>query len=119
MNRFLRFNCAVYGALIRAYPLALRNEFGADMLDAFAADLFNAWREERASAFLRIWQCAVWELATIAIPGRLANPALAGPAISIAVHMMLMGGAVAMAAAFHEGAPREVLHCVVNLRPHP
>lgn len=76
----MRFSPLVYQAMLRLYPEDLQRDFGEDMADAFTEELLRAWRERglfrKAVAMAGVWLCAASELVTIAIPAKLANPAL-------------------------------------------
>jgi hypothetical protein len=119
MCGLVRFNGVLYRGMLAAYPPALRDRFGEEMVDAFVDDLTAEWRAGGWSGVVRVWCSAAREILSVAIPERLRDPALAGPAMSLAIHLTLAAAIVAIGAAFHEGIPAGVLHGLVTLRVHP
>lgn len=119
MTLFVQTSAVVYRGILCLYPAALRYKFGEEMASVFAADLedavSDAHRTHRISPVVRIWWHALSEVLGIAIPGRLANEALVAPAVSVALHLALIGGVLVLATFATEGMPAAVAHGFVTL----
>ena|ERR1700722_14494663 len=114
----MRVSALIYRSLLLFYPEDLRFAFGDEMTEAFAEDLACAWRERDASGMAAGWWCAACDGVTIAIPGRLANPVLRTRAVSVAVHIAVVGGMLALGA-IRDAMPRHAWHGVVELHLRP
>ena len=114
----MRLSLRVYRELLALYPEDLRGAFGEDILAAFREDLECAWRARGVLGKAAVWWQAAIEVATIAIPRRLANPALSAKAVSVAVHIAVLGGILALGAV-REVLPGHIWHGVVELGIRP
>jgi len=118
----MRFSPLIYQAMLRLYPEDLQRDFGEDMADAFTEELLRAWRERgfirKTVAMAGVWWWAVSELVTIAIPAKLANPAVEARAMSVALHLVVVGGALALVAV-HDQMPAHIWHGLVELHLKP
>lgn len=82
MTRFARCNARIYAAVLPLYPPDLRRDFGAEMTEVFLEDLAEAWRNAGLAGAIRVWSRAAWEIARIALPRQLENPAIGVPLLS-------------------------------------
>ena len=82
MTRLAEWNARIYAAVLPLYPPELRRDFGAEMTEVFAEDLAEAWRNAGLPGAIRVWCCAAWEIARIALPRHLENPAIGVPFLS-------------------------------------
>ncbi len=114
----MRLSSRIYDAMLLLYPDDLRSAFGEEILEVFCEDLERGWRERGALGEAAVWWRAALEVLTIAIPGRLANPALSAKAVSVAVHIAVLGGILALGA-MREVLPGHVWHGVVELGIRP
>ena len=108
----------VYRAMLPLYPDDLRQVFGEEMAETFAEDLECARRERGVSGVIAVWGRAGFEIVTIAIPGRLASPALTARALSVALHLAVVVAIIAVGA-IREAMPRHEWHGVVGLHLRP
>jgi hypothetical protein len=99
------------------YPFELRRDFGSEMAAVFAEDLADACRAKSLSSVLAVWWRALLEILQIALPGRLTNRALVAPAVSVVIHLALVGGFLALASIAKDGLPPSIVHGFVTLRP--
>jgi hypothetical protein len=120
MTFFVQSSTRVYRGILCLYPAGLRHRFGEEMAIVFAADLEDALagahRTHRLAPVARVWWNALSEVLGIAIPGRLANEALVAPAVSVALHLALIGGVLVLATFATEGMPAAVAHGFLTLR---
>jgi hypothetical protein len=82
MIRFIDWNARIYTAVLPLFPQELRRDFGAEMTEVFVEDLAEAWRNAGLPGAIRVWCCAAWEIARIALPRHLENPAIGVPILS-------------------------------------
>jgi hypothetical protein len=68
----------------------LRARFGEEMELVFEEQMGSAWRDGGVPAAVQVWKSALTELATIALPSRLAPVAV--PAIAIATAIVWFVG---------------------------
>jgi hypothetical protein len=121
MTLLVRSSSWIYSGILLIYPYELRDKFGVEMAAVFADDLADACRTRRFAPVARVWWHALAELPAIAIPGRFANPlgngsALVAPAISVAIHLALLGGFLALATVASDGIPPAIVHGFLTLR---
>jgi hypothetical protein len=95
MNQLLRLSLALYRRLLISYPADLRRDFGSDMLEAFADDL---WTARGIGGVLRVWRTTLREVIAIAIPAWLEIPTVAVPLLSAAIVAASQSPLVVMAA---------------------
>lgn len=82
MTRLAEWNARIYAVVLPLYPPELRRDFGAEMTEVFVEDLAEAWRNAGLPGAIRVWCCAAWEIARIALPRHLENPAIGVPILS-------------------------------------
>lgn len=82
MTRLTQWNARIYAAALPLYPQELRRDFGTEMTEVFVEDLAEAWRDAGLAGAVRVWSCAAWEIARIALPRQLENPAIGVPILS-------------------------------------
>jgi len=116
MTRFVRWSARLYSGVLFLYPIDLRRDFGAEMAGVFSEDLADAWLNRRVAGAVAVWWQAVSELFRIGIPQRFSNRDLLAPAISLAVHFVLIGGLLALATLAQEGIPKTIAHGFITLR---
>lgn len=78
----IRFSRAMYEWLLAAYPADFRTRFGGEMVSIFGDQIDDAWRTERGQGVVRVWGRVLWELVSVAIPLRLAEPIVIATAVS-------------------------------------
>ena len=78
-----RVSRTVYGGLLMFYPAELRRRFGEEMQDVFVAQVCDAAAGKKAAEVFSLWQAALWELLTVALPGRLASNGVRAGALSL------------------------------------
>jgi len=117
---FVQSSALVYRGILCIYPVDLRHNFGEEMAGVFTDDLedalADAQRTHRRAPVARVWWHALSEVLGIAIPGRLANEALVAPAVSVALHLALIGGVLILATFATEGMPTAIAHGYLTLR---
>ena len=113
---FVQSSAFIYRCILCVYPFPLRHTFGEEMAGVFADDLEDAYQTHRFAPVARVWWHALSEVAGIAIPGRLANEALLAPAVSVALHLALIGGVLILATFATEGMPSAIAHGYLTLR---
>ena len=118
MSRFVRWSTCAYRGILVLYPFELRYEYGTEMAGVFAEDLEDAWQSRRIGNVIGVWWRATSEVLQIAVPGRFANQALVAPAVSLVLHLAILGSVLALATFAQEGIPHGILHGLVTLRPH-
>jgi hypothetical protein len=84
-----RTSRVIYRGLLRFYSPEVRLKFGEEMIDVFVAMLREAVAEQRAVAIFSVWQSALWELLTVALPSRLASNAVRAGALSFLASAVL------------------------------
>jgi hypothetical protein len=116
---FLKSSALLYRGILSIYPSDLRHNFGDEMAGVFTDDLEDALTDahctHRLAPIARVWWNALSEVLAIAIPGRLANEALLAPAVSLALHLALVGGVLILAAFATEGMPAAIAHGYLTL----
>ena len=116
---FVQSSALVYRGILCVYPCDLRHKFGDEMAGVFTDDLedalIDAHRTHRLTPVARVWWNALSEVLAIAIPGRLANEDLLAPAVSLALHLALVGGVLILAAFATEGMPAAIAHGYLTL----
>lgn len=116
---FVQSSALIYRGILSIYPSDLRHNFGDEMAGAFTDDLedalIDAHRTHRLAPVARVWWHALSEVLGIAIPGRLANEALLAPAVSLALHLALVGGVLILATFATEGMPAAIAHGYLTL----
>ena len=116
MTRFVRWSAGIYSASLFLYPSDLGRDFGNEMTWVFSEDLEDAWRNHRVAGAISVWWRAMSELFRIGLPARFSSQAFIAPAISLAVHLVLMGGLLALATLAQEGIPHSIAHGFITLR---
>jgi hypothetical protein len=116
MTRFVCWSARIYSGFLFLYPVDLHRDFGAEMAEVFSEDLADAWRNRRLAGAAAVWWRAVSELFRIGLPQRLSNRDLLAPAISLAVHFVLIGGLLALASLARQGIPDGIAHGFITLR---
>ena len=112
---FVQSSALIYRGILCIYPVHLRHNFGDEMAGVFTDDLEDAYRTHRLAPIARVWWNALSEVLGIAIPGRLANEALVAPAVSLALHLALVGGGLILATFATEGMPAAIAHGFLTL----
>ena len=116
---FVQSSALIYRGILCIYPVDLRHNFGEEMAGVFTNDLedavIDAHRTHRLAPVARVWWNALSEVLAIAIPGRLANEALLAPAVSVALHLALIGGVLILARFATEGMPAAIAHGYLTL----
>jgi hypothetical protein len=112
---FVYSSALIYRGILCIYPCDLRHNFGEEMAGVFADDLEDAYSTHRLAPVARVWWHALSEVLGIAIPGRLADEALLAPAVSLALHLALVGGFLILATFATEGIPTAVAHGYLTL----
>jgi hypothetical protein len=82
MPAVLQFCRRAYDYSLRFYPETLRESFGADMSDAFAQQMADAWAEGGWPMALRAIGCAFKELFTEALPALAGSQTVMAGAIA-------------------------------------
>ncbi len=85
MELIIRWSGWIYGCLLIAYPRELRRRFGADMVEVFEDQLYEAAGQRGRSRIISLWRTALWELASVAIPSRLESTTVIAGAVSLLV----------------------------------
>ncbi len=75
-----RLAARLFACTLAFYPPHLRERFGDEMADVFEEQWAQAWEQAGALGAARVLACALDEVATVAIPARLAPVAV--PAIA-------------------------------------
>lgn len=108
MPAALHLSIALYRALLVLYPRELRQRFGTDMAQVFADELSDAWRAGGYAAAMKVWQCALWELFSVALSEQLTSGAVVVPVLSaltsLALFLALFWGLTAYNAIPHHFA---------------
>ena len=116
---FVQSSAVIYRGILCLYPVDLRYRFGEEMAEVFTDDLedalIDAHRTHRLAPVARVWWHALSEILAIAIPGRLANEALVAPAVSLALHLALIGGFLILATFATDGMPAAIAHGYLTL----
>jgi hypothetical protein len=116
---FVQSSALIYRGILGIYPANLRHNFGDEMAAVFTDDLedalIDARRTHRLAPVARVWWNALSEVLGIAIPGRLADEALLAPAVSLAIHLALVGGVLILATFATEGMPSAIAHGYLTL----
>ncbi len=116
---FIRSSALIYRGILSIYPSDLRYRFGDEMAGVFTDDLedalLDAHRTHRLAPVARVWWNALSEVLGIAISGRLANEALLAPAVSLALHLALVGAVLILATFATEGMPAAIAHGYLTL----
>jgi hypothetical protein len=114
---FIRCSVYIYRLSLILYPFELRHNFGAEMTAVFTEDLARAYCTRRFLNVLAVWWLAALEILQIALPGRLANRALVAPAVSMCLHLAILGGFLVLATIAKDGLPPGITHGFVTLQP--
>ncbi|MGA3318449.1 MAG: hypothetical protein ABSC64_18685 [Candidatus Korobacteraceae bacterium] len=85
-------NCLAYRALLAAYPSGLRRRFGAEMVQVFADQVSEEWKQYGVLGVARVWLTATWEVVSVAVPLRLSHPSVIAAALSFIVSSALFLG---------------------------
>ena len=86
-SRWFRWTLALY-------PRELRERFGEEMELVLEEMLADAWRERALVGVLRVWASTLLELATVALPSRLAPVAV--PALALVTALMWFIGMIGL-----------------------
>lgn len=78
----IRISRIIYGGLLIFYPPELRRKFGKEMIDLFVTLLRDSIAEGRSVKIFSLWESALRELLTVALPSRLASNAVIAGALS-------------------------------------
>ncbi len=85
MEWIIRWSGWTYRCLLIAYPRELRRRFGADMIEVFEDQLYEAALQGGRSGIVSLWRTALWELASVAVPLRLESSMVIAGALSFLV----------------------------------
>jgi hypothetical protein len=85
MERIVRWSGWIYGYLLIAYPRELRRRFGANMVEVFEDQLYEAGVQRGRLGIVSLWRTALWELASVAIPSRLESTTVIAGTVSFLV----------------------------------
>jgi hypothetical protein len=77
MNTIVNAVCACYSLLLIVYPRALRDSYGAEMVETLRQQLLDGFESAGVAGAFRAAARAFLELGTIAIPSRLKDQAVA------------------------------------------
>lgn len=89
-----RLAAKLFALTLAIYPPELREQFGDEMEFVFAEQISAAWRDGGARAAAQVWATAVKEVATVAVPNRLAPVAV--PAIAILASLLWFVGVLGL-----------------------
>jgi len=89
MGTSLQLSCAVYEALLSAYPREFRQRFRAEMAETFAEQLSSETQQCGLRGFTRVWRCAIQELFLVALPLQMRSPAAVALALSLVLSSLL------------------------------
>jgi hypothetical protein len=79
----------VYEKSLVLFPSELRRDFGAEMVEVFDEQIWEAYSRSGFPGLLRVWFSATREFVTIALPGRLAERTLPIVAVTAALALMM------------------------------
>lgn len=68
-----RTSSVLFHTLLSAYPREFRQRFGAEMADTFAQQLSFETQERGLRGLARVWNCAIRELFSVALPLQIRN----------------------------------------------
>lgn len=88
-SAILELSHKVYENLLIFYPKDLRGDFGNEMIDVFDEKSWDAYSCRGLSGLLRVWFNAMWEIVTVAFPGRLAERGIPIIAVTATLAFML------------------------------
>ena len=87
-SAILELSHKAYKSILIFYPRDLRGDFGKEMIEVFDEQSGEAYSRRGSSGLLRVWFSAMWEIVTVAFPGRLAGRGI--PIIAVTVTLALM-----------------------------
>ena len=88
-SAILEVSHKVYESMLVSYPKDLRGEFGREMIEVFDEQAWEAYSRRGYSGLLRVWFSAMWEIVTVALPGRLAERGIPIIAVTVTSAFML------------------------------
>ncbi len=83
MSELLGVSCRIYGRLLLLYPVRLRADFGEEMAGVFEQQLRDALESDGLAGLIRVWWCAIEELARIAAPSHVSLSMIQVPVLSV------------------------------------
>jgi chemotaxis methyl-accepting protein methylase len=89
MPTALQMSRLAYSLLLALYPGDLRLRFGAEMIEVFADEISEQWRQRGIPGVLRVWLTAGSEVFSVAIPLQMRNPAVISSALAILISSVL------------------------------
>ena len=79
----------VYERSLVCYPRDLRDDFGSEMIEVFDEQISEAYSSDGYAGLLRVWFSTMREIATVALPRRVAERAVPIVAVTAASALML------------------------------
>lgn len=88
-SAILEVSHKAYESFLVFYPKDLRGDFGEEMIEVFDEQAGEAYSRRGSLGLLRVWFSAMWEIVTVAFPGRLAERGIAIIAVTATLAFML------------------------------
>lgn len=89
MALLLQKSTQLYSALLSAYPREFRQRFGGEMAETFADQLAFETQMHGLRGFAQVWNCALQELFSIAVPMQLRSSIVLAAALSVVLSSVL------------------------------
>ena len=78
-----------YESIVIFYSKDLRGDFGKEMTEVFDEQAWEAYSRRGSLGLLCVWFSAMWEVVTVALPGRLAERGIPIIAVTVTSAFML------------------------------
>lgn len=88
-SAILEVSHKAYESIVIFYPKDLRGDFGEEMIEVFDEQAWEAYSRRGSLGLLRVWFSAMWEIVTVAFPGRLADRGIPIIAVTVTSAFML------------------------------
>jgi hypothetical protein len=85
----LQKSSVLYEALLCAYPREFRQRFAAEMTETFAAQLSFETQQQGLRGFARVWNAAIRELFSVALPLQMRSSTALAMALSFVLSSVL------------------------------
>lgn len=95
MTSAARVSCGLYKILLFTYPREFRQRFKYEMVNTFSDLICGAWEQKGVLGVARVWQSALGEVFSVAVPLQLQNP------IVVTTSLALVSSFVLFVAVFH------------------
>ena len=83
MTSAVRASCALYKMLLFTYPGDFRLRFGCEMVTTFADLITEEWKHKGLPGVARVWQSALGEVFSAAVPLHLQSPIVVTTSLSL------------------------------------